>query len=253
MGDMMKENPQQQVVTCCVCGKKSVVSLRRVVNRNYRYRCPVCDRAAHMSMLTGNIADVDRRGSGSDSMLTALFHSEISAWEIPAGYFCVQQSSEAFRYMLVPQGNINPRAVEYVESGKYTDWIPGYFSKTLKDDICGTKRIEISDLPAVLRDMTVSIGIREGGSSVCGGVLEVFRLCKRKHGNVEVVWTLEFPGSFGNQGAGGSDPVPSKFFRNCDLPGFAEYMAGKYRALECTADEILRNGEIRHLFELCSR
>jgi hypothetical protein len=155
--------------------------------------------------------------------------------------------------MLIPKRNTKPRATDYIDSKEYTDWIPGYFSKALENDICGKARIAISGLPAALQEMSVDIKIRPGASFVCGGVLEVFTLIKRKHGDFEVVWTLEFPGSFGNQGAGGNDPVPSEFFRNSDLTGFAQYMAGKYESLQCTADEILQNGEIRKLFELCVR
>ena len=251
-GWMGNEAQGEETMFCAVCGKEGTIPRRRVVDRRFRYKCPVCTRAYHLSILTTTVADFDQRGSGSERILTALFYSERGSWGIPAGYFCVQQSASAFRYMLIPQGIANPRAADYAGHAGYTDWIPGYFSKALEDDARGKKRIAIPELPEKLRDMSLNINIRQPASSVCGGVLEVFCLNKRKYDGFQVVWTLEFPGSFGNQGAGGNDPVPPEFFQNRDLHGFAQYMAEKYRSLECTADEILRNREIRKLFEPCA-
>lgn len=196
----------------------------------------------------GEIVDIDRRACGPERTLTVLFYNDRKGGGIPVGYFCVQQCSGAysgagFRLLMLSEEISEPKAADYLEHDGYSGWIPGFFSEDFAMDIHANKRLEPVNLPEVLRDMSFEIGMRKPD-----GEPERFELSKRRYGEIHVSWSVGFIGN--RNGAGGSDPVPSEFFRNHDLPAFAAWIAKKYEGF-VSSDEIFKNEEIWTLFELC--
>lgn len=200
------------------------------------------------------IVDISRLASGPDRTLTVLFYND------SIGYFCIQQCSGAycglaFRYLILPRGLARPQAENYIDSADYSAWISGkWFSEAFELDIYGKKCLEAIRLPQGLYGMRFEIVLKKPGCSAGGGcILERFVLHKEPYEKVKLSWSAGFGFQMGahNPGAGGTDDVPSEFFLNHDLSGFAAYISGKYKDF-ASYDDIWYNGEVQTLFDLCA-
>lgn len=243
-----KRAREESFLRCSVCNRETDIPLPNAVAGQ-----PLCSECRHLERLQKSnavIADIDRREDGPERILTVLFFDET------IGHFCVQQSSGAYsglglRYQILSHDISVPEASAYVDDDGYSSWIPNrWFSEAFEMDMYGQKYLETIKLPQSLHSMSFDIVLKKAGCSLPdGGLLECFHLHKKRYGEIKVSWSVGFGYAMGahNPGASGDDIVPSEFFFNHDLHGFAAYLSDTYKGV-ITYDEVYYNAEVKALF-----
>lgn len=247
--DLFKKRAREEsFLRCSVCSRETDIPLQNAAAG--QHVCSECRQLEILQKSNAVIADIDRRAGGPERTLTVLFFDET------IGHFCVQQSSGAhsglgLRYQILSRDIPVPEASAYADDDGYSSWIPNrWFSEAFEMDMYGQKHLETIKLPRSLHSMSFDIVLKEAGCSLAnGGILECFKLHKKRYGEIKVSWSVGFGYAMGahNPGAGGDDIVPSEFFFNNNLPAFAAYLSKKYKNL-ITYNEVYYNAEVKALF-----